>query len=357
MKVNARMEEFQHIEFFDKFALLTNGRIARDTVPKGWYCYDIRGSDDDPGELCYVEENVVVNHAGSVLMPEKLAMPIRTAWDEEKEEWYFSIVDVVAVLTDQPDQRGASNYWAKLKQRLKKEGADQLLTNCQQLKMKSPKDGKRYNTDVADTEQLLRIVQSIPSPKAEPFRAWLAQVGRERIEETIDPELTIERALETYLKKSYTREWINQRLQAIQVRKELTDEWDARGVQKGVEYAILTDEISRAWSGMSTRQYKNLKGLKKENLRDNMTTLELVLNMLAEATTTQFSKDRKPSTFQENLEVAKAGGQVAGRTRKDIESQSNTPGISSKNAAQLNQVVTDLLEGAAADMSEMPEKK
>ena len=281
---------------------------------------------------------------------------IRTAWDEEKEEWYFSIVDVVAVLTDQPDQRGASNYWAKLKQRLKEEGADQLLTNCQQLKMKSPKDGKRYNTDVADTEQLLRIVQSIPSPKAEPFRAWLAQVGRERIEETIDPELTIERALETYLKKGYTREWINQRLQAIQVRKELTDEWDARGVQKGVEYAILTDEISRAWSGMSTRQYKNLKGLKKENLRDNMTTLELVLNMLAEATTTQFSKDRKPSTFQENLEVAKAGGQVAGRTRKDIESQSNTPVISPKNAAQLNQVVTDLLEGAAADMSEMPEE-
>ncbi len=282
---------------------------------------------------------------------------IRTAWDEEKEEWYFSIVDVVAVLTDQPDQRGASNYWAKLKQRLKEEGADQLLTNCQQLKMKSPKDGKRYNTDVADTKQLLRIVQSIPSPKAEPFRAWLAQVGRERIEETIDPELTIERALETYLKKGYTREWINQRLQAIQVRKELTDEWDARGVQKGVEYAILTDEISRAWSGMSTRQYKNLKGLKKENLRDNMTTLELVLNMLAEATTTQFSKDRKPSTFQENLEVAKAGGQVAGRTRKDIESQSNTPVISPKNAAQLNQVVTDLLEGAAADTNEMPEEK
>ena len=282
---------------------------------------------------------------------------IRTAWDEEKEEWYFSIVDVVAVLTDQPDQRGASNYWAKLKQRLKEEGADQLLTNCQQLKMKSPKDGKRYNTDVADTEQLLRIVQSIPSPKAEPFRAWLAQVGRERIEETIDPELTIERALETYLKKGYTREWINQRLQAIQVRKELTDEWDARGVQKGVEYAILTDEISRAWSGMSTRQYKNLKGLKKENLRDNMTTLELVLNMLAEATTTQFSKDRKPTTFQENLEVAKAGGQVAGRTRKDIESQSNTPVISSKNATQINQVITDLLKDATSNMPKKEDDK
>ena len=280
---------------------------------------------------------------------------IRTAWDEEKEEWYFSIVDVVAVLTDQPDQRHAAKYWSVLKTRLKKEGIE-LTTNCSQLKMRSA-DGKRYNTDVADTEQLLRIIQSIPSPKAEPFKLWLAQVGRERIEETIDPELTIERALETYLKKGYTREWINQRLQAIQVRKELTDEWDARGVQKGVEYAILTNEISRAWSGMSTRQYKNLKGLKKENLRDNMTTLELVLNMLAEATTTQFSKDRKPSTFQENLEVAKAGGQVAGRTRKDIESQSNTPVISPKNAAQLNQVVTDLLEGAAADMSEMPEEK
>ena len=235
---------------------------------------------------------------------------IRTAWDEEKEEWYFSIVDVVAVLTDQPDQRGASNYWAKLKQRLKEEGADQLLTNCQQLKMRSPKDGKRYNTDVADTEQLLRIIQSIPSPKAEPFKLWLAQVGRERIEETIDPELTIDRALETYLKKGYSREWINQRLQAIQVRKELTDEWDARGVQKGVEYAILTDEMSRAWSGMSTRQYKNLKGLK-----------------------------------------------VAGRTRKDIESQSDTPVITTKNAAQLNQVVTDLLEGAVSGTTEKPKDK
>ena len=279
---------------------------------------------------------------------------IRTAWDEEKEEWYFSIVDVVAVLTDQPDQSGASNYWSKLTQRLKEEGADQLLTSCQQLKMKSPKDGKRYNTDVADTEQLLRIIQSIPSPKAEPFKLWLAQVGRERIEETIDPELTIDRALETYLKKGYNREWINQRLQAIQVRKELTDEWDARGVQKGIEYAILTDEISRAWSGMSTRQYKNLKGLKKENLRDNMTTLELVLNMLAEATTTQFSKDRKPTTFQENLAVAQAGGQVAGRTRKDIESQSDTPVITSKNATQLNQVITDLLEGVAEDAPEKP---
>lgn len=280
---------------------------------------------------------------------------IRTAWDEEKGEWYFSIVDVVAVLTDQPDQRHAAKYWSVLKMRLKKEGSE-LTTNCSQLKMRSA-DGKRYNTDVADTEQLLRIVQSIPSPKAEPFRAWLAQVGRERIEETIDPELTIERALETYLKKGYTREWINQRLQAIQVRKELTDEWDARGVQKGVEYAILTDEISRAWSGMSTRQYKNLKGLKKENLRDNMTTLELVLNMLAEATTTEISKQKAPSTFSENIAVAREGGEAAGIARKAVEERTGVPVITSKNAAQLNQVVTDLLEGAAADMSEMPEEK
>ena len=278
---------------------------------------------------------------------------IRTAWDEEKEEWYFSIVDVCEVLSGTDNPR---RYWSDLKRKLKSEGAVELYEKIVQLKMTAP-DGKKRLTDVADTEQLLRIVQSIPSPKAEPFRAWLAQVGRERIEETIDPELTIERALETYLKKGYTREWINQRLQAIQVRKELTDEWDARGVQKGVEYAILTDEISRAWSGMSTRQYKNLKGLKKENLRDNMTTLELVLNMLAEATTTQFSRDRKPTTFQENLAVAKAGGQVAGRTRKDIESQSDTPVITAKNAAQLNQVVTDLLEGAVSDTTEESKDK
>ena len=277
---------------------------------------------------------------------------IRTAWDEEKEEWYFSIVDVVAVLTDSPNPQ---TYWRVLKKRLKDEG-NETVTSCNGLKMTAA-DGKRRLTDVADTEQLLRIIQSIPSPKAEPFKLWLAQVGRERIEETIDPELTIDRALETYLKKGYTREWINQRLQAIQVRKELTDEWDARGVQKGVEYAILTDEISRAWSGMSTRQYKNLKGLKKENLRDNMTTLELVLNMLAEATTTQFSKDRKPTTFQENLKVAKAGGQVAGRTRKDIESQSNTPVISPKNAVQLNQVITDLLEDTTSDIPKKMDDK
>lgn len=269
---------------------------------------------------------------------------IRTAWDEEKEEWYFSIVDVVAVLTDQPTQRSASNYWAKLKQRLKEEGAEQLLTNCQQLKL-TAEDGKKRLTDVADTQQLLRVIQSIPSPKAEPFKLWLAEVGRERIEETIDPELTIERALATYLRKGYTREWINQRLQAIQVRKELTDEWDARGVQKGVEYAILTDEISRAWSGMTTRQYKKLKGLTKENLRDNMSTLELVLNMLAEATTTELAKGHDAQGFAENQEIAKRGGKVAGDARKAIEADTGKPVITSKNAAQLNQVVTGMIEG------------
>lgn len=272
---------------------------------------------------------------------------IRTAWDAEKEEWYFSIVDVVGVLTDSPDYNTGRKYWNKLKQRLKEEGSE-LVTNCHQLKMIAA-DGKRRLTDVADTEQLLRIIQSIPSPKAEPFKMWLAQVGRERIEETIDPELTIERALETYLKKGYTREWINQRLQAIQVRKELTDEWDNRGVKKGVEYAILTDEISRAWSGMSTRQYKQLKGLKKENLRDNMSTLELVLNMLAEATTTEISRQKGPETFAENVEVARAGGKVAGDARKAVEEQTGVPVITSQNAVQLNQVVTNLIEGVAAD--------
>jgi hypothetical protein len=277
---------------------------------------------------------------------------IRTAWDEEKEEWYFSVVDVVAVLTDSVDPAA---YWRKLKQRLKAEG-NETVTNCHGLKMTAP-DGKKRLTDVADAEQLLRIIQSIPSPKAEPFKLWLAQVGREHIEETIDPELTIERALETYLKKGYTREWINQRLQAIQVRKELTDEWDAHGVQKGVEYAILTDEISRAWSGMSTRQYKNLKGLKKENLRDNMTTLELVLNMLAEATTTEISKQKSPGTFSENIDVARAGGKVAGDARKAIESQTGVPVITSKNAAQLHQVVTDLLEGATTSPKKQGKKR
>lgn len=271
--------------------------------------------------------------------------PIRSAWDVEREEWYFSVVDVVGALTDQKDQRGASNYWAKLKQRLKAEGADELLTNCQQLKLKS-KDGKRRLTDVADTEQLLRIIQSIPSPKAEPFKLWLAQVGRERIEETIDPEQAIDRALETYLKKGYSEEWVHQRLLAIRIRNELTDEWQKRGVQKGKEYAILTDEISRAWSGMTTRQYKQLKGLKKENLRDNMSDLELVLNMLAEASTTGISQAEKPEGMTENLAVAQRGGRVAGNARKELEREMGRPVISAENAKTMK-LITDVIEGVA----------
>ena len=271
--------------------------------------------------------------------------PIRSAWDAEREEWYFSVVDVVGALTDQKDQRGASNYWAKLKQRLKAEGADELLTNCQQLKLRS-KDGKRRLTDVADTEQLLRIIQSIPSPKAEPFKLWLAQVGRERIEETIDPEQAIDRALETYLKKGYSEEWVHQRLLAIRIRNELTDEWQKRGVQKGKEYAILTDEISKAWSGMTTRQYKQLKGLKKENLRDNMSDLELVLNMLAEASTTGISQAEKPEGMAENLAVAQRGGRVAGNARKELEREMGRPVISAENAKTMK-LVTDIIEDAA----------
>lgn len=269
---------------------------------------------------------------------------IRTAWDEKNEEWYFSIVDVVGVLTEQETQRNASTYWAVLKKRLKDEGANELLTNCKQLKMKSPKDGKRYSTDVANTEHLLRIIQSIPSPKAEPFKLWLAQVGKEHIDETIDPEITIERALETYLKKGYSREWINQRLQAIQVRKELTDEWENRGVKKGVEYAILTDEITKAWSGLSTRKYKTLKGLTKENLRDNMSTLELVLNMLAEATTTELSKAHEPKTFSDNVKIAQRGGKVAGDARKSIEEDTNRPVINSQNAVDFTNLIENVIQ-------------
>ena len=270
--------------------------------------------------------------------------PIRTAWVEDEEEWYFSVVDVVQALTESADGR---KYWNKLKQRLKEEGS-QLVTNCHQLKMRSPKDGKRYNTDVANTEQLLRIIQSIPSKKAEPFKLWLAQVGRERIEEVIDPELTIERALETYAKKGYPADWINQRLQTIRARKELTDQWQAHGVEKGKEYAILTDEVTKAWSGMTTRQYKNLKGLKKENLRDNMSTLELALNMLAEATTTELTKTQNPYGLEENREVAQSGGKIAGDARKNIEAQTGKPVITSDNAARLNEVVTGMIEGVVS---------
>ena len=279
---------------------------------------------------------------------------IRTAWDTEKEVWYFSVTDVIAVLTEQPTARGASNYWAKLKQRLKEEGADELLTNCQQLKMIAS-DGKRRATDVATTEQLLRIIQSIPSPKAEPFRLWLAEVGRERIEETIDPEQAIDRALETYLKKGYDPDWVHQRLLSIRIRNELTNEWQQRGVEKGREFAILTDEISKAWSGMTTRQYKNLKGLKKENLRDNMSDTELVLTMLAEASTRDISKATKPDGFAENVKVAKRGGNVANVARQQLEAETGHPVITAQNAAQLNAVVTEMIE-ASAQVLDRPDK-
>ena len=278
---------------------------------------------------------------------------IRTAWDAEKEEWYFSIIDVISVLTGTANPR---RYWSDLKRKLKAEGANELYEKIVQLKMLSS-DGKRYKTDVANTEQLLRIIQSIPSPKAEPFKAWLAMVGKERIEETIDPEQAIDRALDTYLKKGYSEEWIHQRLLAIRIRNELTDEWKKRGVQKGKEYAILTDEISRAWSGMTTGQYKRLKGLTKENLRDNMTDLELVLTMLAEASTTDISKTAKPQTFEENKQVAKRGGKVAGIARQALEAETGKPVITEKNAFDFQQLVTDIVEDAAELPEQSAEKK
>lgn len=291
-----------------------------------------------------------VNDNGSIQLFED--QKIRTAWDAEKEEWYFSIIDVISVLTGTANPR---RYWSDLKRKLKAEGANELYEKIVQLKMLSS-DGKRYKTDVANTEQLLRIIQSIPSPKAEPFKVWLAMVGKERIEETIDPEQAIDRALDTYLKKGYSEEWIHQRLLAIRIRNELTDEWKKRGVQKGKEYAILTDEISRAWSGMTTGQYKRLKGLTKENLRDNMTDLELVLTMLAEASTTDISKTAKPQTFEENKQIAKRGGKVAGIARQALEAETGKPVITEKNAFDFQQLVTDIVEDAA-ELPENPTEK
>jgi len=256
---------------------------------------------------------------------------IRTQWDENQEKWYFSIVDVVGVLTE---SENPNNYWKVLKNRLKKEGSE-LVTNCNQLKMQSA-DGKFYKTDVADTEQLFRLIQSIPSPKAEPFKMWLAQVGRERIDEIEDPEIGIDRLMETYLRKGYSKEWINQRLKSIEIRKELTDEWDSRGVKKGQEYAILTDEITKAWSGLTTKQYKGYKDLKKENLRDHMTNLELVLNMLAEASTTEISKEKEPKTFQENKAVARKGGNVAKAARLQLEKTTGKKVVTKLNAKNLD---------------------
>ena len=268
---------------------------------------------------------------------------IRTAWDSEKEEWYFSVADVVQVLTDSADPK---QYIKKMRSRDPELGS-KWGTICTPVEMIAA-DGKKRKIQAATVEGLLRIIQSIPSPKAEPFKLWLAQVGRERIEETMDPEQAVDRAMQTYLRKGYSPEWIHQRLLSIRIRNDLTAEWQARGVERGREYAILTDEITRAWSGMSTRQYKNLKGLKKENLRDNMTDLELVLTMLAEAATTEISKKEEPEGFTESLEVARSGGEIAGDTRKAIEHRTGKPVISSQNAAQLNNIVTGMIEGVAA---------
>ena len=268
---------------------------------------------------------------------------IRHEWDEEKQDWYFSVVDVCAVLTDN-DYQTARKYWKNLKSRMLKEGANfQLVTDCYQLKMEAP-DGKMRLTDVANAEQILRLIQSIPSPKAEPFKMWLAQVGAERIDETIDPEIAIERALTTYLKKGYDKDWIHQRILTIRVRNELTNEWENRGVKQDGEYAILTNEITKAWSDMSVREYKKLKGLTKENLRDNMSTLELVLNMLAETTTTEISKVQKPKNFTENVDVAKQGGKVAGDARKAVEKQTGKPVITAQNAVDFSQILADVIE-------------
>lgn len=280
--------------------------------------------------------------------------PIRTAWDEEQEEWYFSIIDVIRVLTGSENPR---RYWSDLKRKLKMEGADELYENIVQLKMRAP-DGKMRLTDAANTERLLRIIQSIPSPHAEPMKRWLARVGRERIEETIDPEQAIDRALETYLKKGYDPDWVHQRLLSIRIRNELTEEWQKRGVERGKEFAILTDEITRTWSGMTTRQYKKLKGLKKQNLRDNMSDTELVLTMLAEASTRDISRETEPEGFSASMDVARQGGEVAGVARKALEERTGKPVITEKNAAQLNDVVTGMIEATASFISDPvePEK-
>jgi len=273
---------------------------------------------------------------------------IRSTWDNEKEEWYFSVVDVVEALTDSTNPR---RYWSDLKKKLKDEGSE-VYENFVQLKLEAP-DRKMRLTDAADIQGIFRLIQSIPSPKAEPFKMWLAEIGKERIDEIIDPELTIDRALETYLKKGYSKEWINQRLQAIQVRKELTDAWQEHGVKEGKEYAILTNEISKAWSGMTIREYKDLKGLKKENLRDNMSTLELVLNMLAEATTTELTNIHNPRDFNENKEIAKRGGTIAGNTRKEIEADTGKVVITSKSATDFSK----LIENVVIDVPDLVEKK
>lgn len=265
---------------------------------------------------------------------------IRSVWDNEREEWYFSVVDVIGSLTESNNPR---DYWYRVKKRMSEEERSELSTFCRQLKLKST-DGKSYKTDVVDMQGIFRIIQSVPSPKAEPFKMWLAEVGKERIDEIINPELTIDRALESYARKGYSREWINQRLQAIQVRKELTDTWQDHGVKAGNEYAILTNEISKAWSGMTTREYKDFKGLKKENLRDNMSTTELILNMLAETATKDIAEATNPQGLDENKQVAQDGGSIAGDARKSIEARTGKPVITSKNAIDLGRLISDVVK-------------
>ncbi len=277
---------------------------------------------------------------------------IRSIWDKQNEQWLFSVVDVVGALTESSNPR---DYWYRVKKRMSKDEKSELSTICRQLKLRSS-DGKKYATDVADMKGILRIIQSIPSPKAEPFKMWLAKVGKERIDEIVDPELTINRALQTYLQKGYSREWINQRLQAIQVRKELTDAWQDHGVKQGLEYAILTDEISKAWSGMTTRQYKDFKNLKNENLRDNMSTLELVLNMLAEATTTELTNVENPIGLEENRRTAKRGGTIAGNTRKEIEKETGKPVLSSQNALHFSGLIQDTTTTATPNLEDLQDK-
>ena len=277
---------------------------------------------------------------------------IRSIWDNEQEEWYFSVVDIVGALTDSKNPR---DYWYRVKKRMTEEEKSQLSTICRQLKLESS-DGKMYNTDVADMQGIFRIIQSVPSPKAEPFKMWLAEVGKERLDEIVDPELTIERALETYLRKGYSREWINQRLQAIQVRKELTDSWQDHGVKEGLEYAILTNEISKAWSGMTTREYKDYKGLKKQNLRDNMSTTELILNMLAETATKDIANASNPYGLEENKKVAKRGGNVAKVARDTLEQETGKSIITTKNAIDFGRLINDVAEGLQ-NQDKSPEAK
>jgi len=315
---------------------------------------DLGGMCHAPGVFCAFdsEADKMTQYSAIKVFEEKR---IRTSWDAESETWYYSIVDVVGILTGQPDTRHASNYWKVLKSRLAKEGCE-VVTNCNQLKMRA-EDGKMRLTDVADAELLLRIIQSIPSPKAEPFKQWLAQTGRERLEELEDPELAIDRALLTYRRKGYSESWINQRLKSIEIRKDLTDQWDKAGVRQGLEYASLTDIISQGWSGMTTRQYKALKGLHKENLRDNMSNMELILNMLAEATTTELSRKKNPQGFLESAKVAREGGRIAGNTRREIEEKTGIPVCTGKRGPNELEQTENTHPSDPSDPSDRSDKK